>query len=75
MYIILALVAIAVLAVICVFLWTFFRLATGRMSKEEKERILAQSKREKLNKKKGSSHHSSSFLSYPSPLNNWGLWH
>lgn len=76
MYILLAVVAIVVVWVLGVFVVTIYRLATGKISKEEQERILDSAKRDRANKKekvqsKGLFH----FLSYPSPLNKWGLWH
>ena len=59
-----------------------YRIMTGKISKEEQERLLEMYKREKerdrqkriikKNSRRGSAFH---FLSYPSPLNRWGLWH
>ena len=61
-----------------------YRIMTGKISKEEQERLLEMYKREKerdrqkrLNKKKnrGGGGGIWESLSYPSPLNRWGLWH
>ncbi len=74
-YTILALIAIAVLA----FLWAVFsgiyKWATGKITKEDRKRMLEQHAREKTAKKAKKNSGSLHFLSYPSPLNNWGLWH
>lgn len=74
LYIIIAFLAPWILFVIGVFLHTVYELATSKVSKEEQERRIATYEREKQKKKtkkKGSSFH---YLSYPSPLNRWGLW-
>ncbi len=78
LYIIIAIIAIVVIFVIGVFLQAIYELATGKVSKEEQERRIAvyerckkQKRLKKQSKGRGGSLH---FLSYPSPLNNWGLW-
>lgn len=82
LYIIVTVIAIAVVFVVAVFLHTIYELATGKVSKEEQERRIAiydrykeQDKLKRLQKKqakrRGGLLH---FLSYPSPLNRWGLW-
>ncbi len=75
-YIVLAVLALIAVLIAGVVVVTFYRLATGRISKEEQERILEADRRMKKNKRKrskdGNPFH---FLSYPSPLNHWGLWH
>lgn len=75
-YIVLAVLALIAVFFVAVFFVTFYRLATGKISKEEQERILEADERMKKNKRKqpkgGNPFH---FLSYPSPLNHWGLWH
>ena len=76
--IIVAIIAIVAIFVIGVFLHAIYELATGKVSKEEQERRIAvyerckkQKRIEKQTKRRGGSLH---FLSYPSPLNRWGLW-
>lgn len=78
LYIIIAIIAIVAIFVIGVFMYTIYELATGKVSKEEQERRIAvyehckkQKRLKKQAKRRGGSLH---FLSYPSPLNNWGLW-
>lgn len=75
-YIIIAFVAVVLIFIVGVAAVTFYRLATGKISKEEQERILEADRRMKGNKrrksKRGNPFH---FMSYPSPLNHWGLWH
>lgn len=78
LYIIVAIIAIVVILVIGVFLHTIYELATGKVSTEEQERRIAvyerckkQKRLEKQTKRRGGLLH---FLSYPSPLNRWGLW-
>ncbi|MCQ2317174.1 MAG: hypothetical protein MJZ85_10955 [Bacteroidales bacterium] len=75
-YMVLAVLALVAVLFIGVAVVTFYRLATGRISKEEQERILEADRRMKEDKRKrskgGDLFH---FLSYPSPLNHWGLWH
>ena len=60
-----------------------YRFMTGKVSKEEQERLMELHKREqerkrqeKLKKKKNRGGGGSIWksLSYPSPLNRWGLW-
>ncbi len=77
-YIIIAIIAIVAIFVIGVFLHTIYELATGKVSIEEQERRISvyecykkQKRSKKQAKHRGGSLH---FLSYPSPLNNWGLW-
>lgn len=77
-YIIFAIVAVVLVFIVGVAVVTFYRLAAGKISKEEQECILEADRRKKDNKrrrkqsKSGGSFH---FLSYPSPLNHWNLWH
>lgn len=77
LYIALAVLALIAVLFVGVVVVTFYRLATGRISKEEQERILEADKRMKENKRKrkqlksGSSFH---FLSYPPPLDDWTFW-
>lgn len=75
LYILLAIAALIILFVLGVMLVTFYRLATGKISKDEQARILASARRERAERKaKSRSRGLLHFLSYPSPLNNWGLW-
>jgi len=72
----LAVAAVVLLFCVAIFLHTIFRIATGKMTDSEKERILAECKRDKERKNQkrfGFGH--TNWLSYPSPLNSWGLWH
>lgn len=61
------------------FIANIFLLATGRMTKDElsvKVKAYKEQKKkrnEKKNKARGLT--SLDYLSYPSPLNSWGLWH
>jgi len=71
LYILLAIAILVILFVLYVVIDTFYRLATGKISKDEQTRIIASVKKDRAKKKsKGFLH----FMSYPSPLNNWGLW-
>lgn len=74
LYIALAVLALIAVLFIGVAVVTFYRLATGRISKEEQERILEADRRMKENKRKRSKSGSSFFLSYPPPLDDWTFW-
>ena len=51
LYILLAIVAMFIIFALGVILVTFYRLATGKISKEEQARILANAERERAKKK------------------------
>ena len=82
LYIIVTVIAIAVVFVVAVFLHTIYELATGKVSKEEQERRIAtydrykeHNKQKRIQRKQTQRRRSLlHFLSYPSPLNRWGLW-
>ena len=65
--------ALFAVCLIVMFVYTGYRVLTGKVSPEEfkyHEEQVKKRKEEKFKKAKGSTH----WLSYPSPLNNWGLW-
>lgn len=74
LYIALAVLALIAVLFIGVAVVTFYRLATGRISKEEQERILEADRRMKENKRKRSKSGSPFFLSYPPPFDDWTFW-
>ena len=67
LYILLALAALFLLWIAGIFIHTFYRLATGKMSKEEQDFHLRQY--EKMKKERKAKKRKSSSFSYPSPLN------
>lgn len=77
------LIIVLVIVLLPVAFWIFafvaniFLLATGRMTKEELSAKAKAYKDQKRNKKKNKAHGLTSldYMSYPSPLNDWGLWH
>lgn len=74
LYIALAVLALIAVLFIGVAVVTFYHLATGRISREEQERILEADRRMKENKRKRSKSGSPFFLSYPPPLDDWTFW-
>lgn len=75
-YIILAIVAVVLVFIVGVAVATFYRHATGKISKEEQERILEADRRVKKKKRKQTKRGNPfRFLSYPSPLTHWSLRH
>ncbi len=74
LYIALAVLVLIAVLFIGVVVVTFYRLATGRISREEQERILEADRRMKENKRKRSKSGSPFFLSYPPPLDDWTFW-
>jgi len=56
--------------VIVAFALQSYQLATGKITREQLDAKIKAAK-EQRSHKKGSTLH---YLSYPSPLNNWGLW-
>lgn len=67
LYILLGLVSVFLLWIAGIFIHTFYRLATGKMSKEEQDFHLRQY--EKMKKERKAKKRKSSSFSYPSPLN------
>ena len=67
LYILLGLVSVFLLWIVGIFIHTFYRLATGKMSKEEQDFHLRQY--EKMKKERKAKKRKSSSFSYPSPLN------
>lgn len=66
-------IAVITLAVVflVIFVYTGYCVLTGKISPEEFKYHEEQVRKRKEKKTNGSIH----WLSYPSPLNNWGLWH
>ena len=56
---------------VVIFVYTGYRVLTGKVSLEEFKYHEEQVRKRKEKKTNGSIH----WLSYPSPLNDWGLWH
>ncbi|MCQ2351266.1 MAG: hypothetical protein MJ003_04755 [Paludibacteraceae bacterium] len=75
--IVLVLILLPVAFFIFALIANIFLLATGRMTKEELSVKVKAYKEQKRNEKKNKAHGLTSldYLSYPSPLNSWGLWH
>ena len=73
LYIIVTVIAIAVVFVVAVFLHTIYELATGKVSIEEQERRISVYERCKKQKRlnKQAKHRGLSSGSYPPPLNRW----
>lgn len=73
LYILLSLAAIFVVVFVGMFFYIGYRVLTGKMTYKDLEKIEKQEKERKAKKRKtsGSAH----WISYPSPLNHWGLWH
>ena len=67
LYILLGLVSVFLLWIAGIFIHTFYRLAIGKMSKEEQDFHLRQY--EKMKKERKAKKRKSSSFSYPSPLN------
>ena len=79
-YIILSVGAIFALTIIGMMAVLIFRLATGKMTREqlytnaEAHRKATQARKLKRKNKKRKPKGGHIFIDYPSPLNSWGLW-
>jgi len=80
LYIILSLGAIYVLMVVVMVVVLIFRLATGKMTREqlyanvEANRQAAKARKLEHGRKRRPSKGWAHFIGLPSPLNRWGLW-
>lgn len=64
-----------VLAFVGTLVYFIVSIATGRITTKELNDMVAKEKERKAAKKTKKSSSSAHWLNYPSPLNNWGLWH